>query len=305
MENYSKDFSIIIPVWSGAIRFLPKLFDSIPKKDGIEIIVVDNSKEPVSREDIQTEREIVLLHSAHERHAGGSRNDGIAVANGKWLLFADADDYFSDAAFEIFYSMIDSDAEVIYSGMGGVYSDTGEPSDRGNKYLKVVHDYLNGDIPEMYLRLHFSSPCCKMVSHDLVNRHNIRFDEVRASNDMFFSMLIGFYAISIAAIDKVTYIASVNKGSLTRRKDFDVSISRFMVLLRYNLFLRKHNLSEYQSSIMYRYKEVCVHGLKPTLKATALIFQFRQNPFIGWKNWSNSFARTKEREEKERDYIVH
>ena len=34
---YSKDFSVIVPVWRGAIKFLPKLFDSIPEKEGIEI----------------------------------------------------------------------------------------------------------------------------------------------------------------------------------------------------------------------------------------------------------------------------
>ena len=90
--TYTKDFSIIVPVWRGAIKFLPKLFDSIPERDGIEIIVVDNSKEPVSREEIKSDRNIIFLHSAPERHAGGSRNDGMDVAKGKWLLFADADD---------------------------------------------------------------------------------------------------------------------------------------------------------------------------------------------------------------------
>ena len=100
--TYTKDFSIIVPVWRGAAHFLPTLFDSIPNKDGIEIIVVDNSKDPLLREEIKSNRDIILLHSAPERHAGGSRNDGIAIAKGKWLLFADADDYYTPDAFDIY-----------------------------------------------------------------------------------------------------------------------------------------------------------------------------------------------------------
>ena len=87
--TYTKDFSVIVPCWRGAVHFLPKLLDSIPQKEGIEIIVVDNSVEPLQREEIGSDREIILLHSAPERHAGGSRNDGMDMAKGKWLIFAD------------------------------------------------------------------------------------------------------------------------------------------------------------------------------------------------------------------------
>ena len=97
---YTKDFSVIVPTWRGAIKYLPRLVDSIPNKKGIEIIVVDNSKESVSRAEIKSDREIILLHSAPERHAGGSRNDGMAIAKGKWLLFADSDDYYTCDAFD-------------------------------------------------------------------------------------------------------------------------------------------------------------------------------------------------------------
>ena len=301
--TYTKDFSIIVPVWRGAIKFLPKLFDSIPERDGIEIIVVDNSKEPVSREEIKSDRNIIFLHSAPERHAGGSRNDGMDVAKGKWLLFADADDFFPPDAFDVYYSMLDTDSEIVYTGMGGIYEDTGEPSNRGDRYAKAVHDYLSGNLPEIRLRLGFSSPCCKMVSHDLIERQNLRFDEVVASNDKFFSMLTGYYAKSITAVDKVTYIATVNRGSLTRRRDYAVSLSRFKVVLRCNQFLRKHGLSRYQGSIMLRYKEVCSHGLKAAYKATYLLCLYKQNPFIGYSRWINSYKGKRQLDAQESQYI--
>lgn len=302
--NYTKDFSVIVPCWRGAAHFLPILFDSIPQKEGIEIIVVDNSKEPLKRDEIASEREITLLHSSPERHAGGSRNDGIAIAKGQWLLFADADDYYSPDAFDIYYKYLNTDAEIVYTGMGGVYADTGEPSDRGDRYARMVHLFVTGETPESTLRYGFSSPCCKMVSHELVDRHQIKFDEVVASNDMYFSLLSGYYANKIEAVDKVTYIATVNRGSLTRRRDLAVVESRYKVRLRVNQFLRQHELFEYQGSVMVFIKQSLDFGLKPLARFLSMLFTYRQNPFIGYSRWFVSYQKKKEREKKESIYLI-
>ena len=302
--TYTKDFSVIVPVYRGAIKFLPKLFDSIPERDGIEIIVVDNSKEPVSREEIQSDRDIIFLHSAPERHAGGSRNDGMNVAKGKWLLFADADDYYTNDAFDVYYSMIDTEAEIVYTGMGGIFADTGEPSNRGDIYARMCHEYCIGERSETSLRIHFSSPCCKMVSHALVERHQLRYDEVVACNDMYFSMLTGYYAKSITVVDKVTYIASVNRGSLTRRRDYAVSMARMKVRLRKNKFLREHGLSAYESSVTKNLYDLFNCGMKATFEGFSLIIRYHQNPFIGASRWFKSYKSMKETESKEKKYIV-
>lgn len=302
--TYTKDFSVIVPCWRGAIKFLPKLFDSIPEKDGIEIIVVDNSKEPVLREEIESEREIVFLHSAPERHAGGSRNDGMAAANGKWLIFADADDFFTSDAFDTYYSMLDTDAEIVYTAMGGIYEDTGEPSDRGDVYARMVHNYCVGETSENTLRFRFASPCCKMVSHALVDRENLCYDEIRASNDIFFSITTGCMATKITAVDKITYIATVNRGSLTQRRDYETMKARLYAMLRSNQYLRTHGHSEYQQSIMsylYESRHYCVAQMWEFIRMT---IKYRQNPFIGWKNWVKTLKKSKANKSDEK-YIVY
>lgn len=302
---YTKDFSVIVPTWRGAIKFLPRLFDSIPDKEGIEIIVVDNSKDPVNREDIESEREITLLHSAPVRHAGGSRNDGMKVARGKWLLFADSDDYYTPDAFEVYYSMLNTDAEIVYTGMGGIYEDTGEPSDRGDRYIRMVHQYCEGLIGEYDLRFGFSSPCCKMVSHELVDINRLEYDEIRASNDIFFSISSGFYAKRIAAIDKVTYIATVNRGSLTRRRDYDVTKARLYAKLHCNQFLREHGFSNKQRSIMFALAESRHFGVKRMWEFFLMVLKYRQNPCIGWRTWFSSMRKEKKIKEREKRYIVN
>lgn len=301
---YTKDFSIIVPCWRGAIKFLPKLFDSIPPREGIEIIVVDNSKEPVSRDEIESDREIVLLHSAPERHAGGSRNDGIEAANGKWLLFADADDYYTPDAFDIYYSMFDSDAEIIYTGMRGVYEDTGEPSDRGDKYVQMVHGYCTGDMDESVLRTSFGSPCCKMVSHDLVDRKQIRYDEIRASNDVYFSLVSGFYAKKIGAVDKITYVATVNHGSLTQRRDFDVLYARLFARLKCNKFLKENSQSNHQKSVMVYLFEARHFTIRRQIALWKMVLKFKQNPFVGWRHWRNTLKCKKNIDKRDSKYRV-
>lgn len=304
-NNMSKEllFSVIIP-HRNSLDFLPKLFSTIPNDDRLEIILVDNSPTPISKGDIAIDREYILLHSGPERGAGGARNVGIENARGKWLIFADADDYFSDTAFDLFFSKADSDAEIIYTCMGGVFLDTGEPSDRGDQFTKKVQGYLNGTLSELDLRTGFASPCCKMVSSSLVKRHSIRYDEVVAHNDNYFSLLSGFYAKKIEAIDSITYIATVNRGSLTRRRDYPVVYSRFWVTLKRNKFLKEHHMADRQGSVMVYLYQALHFGPIVVCKMLLEAFRWRQNIFVGWRRWIRTFANLRKQEKKESKYIV-
>jgi glycosyltransferase involved in cell wall biosynthesis len=139
--NYKYNFSVIIPHRDSVIS-LDLLFASIPNDELIEIILIDNSLKCITRADIGINRRYTLLYSDPSRGAGGARNVGIENAHGKWLVFADADDFFTPNAFKSFFSKLDSDADLIYTGMGGKYIDTGETSNRGDGYTRLVKQYM-------------------------------------------------------------------------------------------------------------------------------------------------------------------
>lgn len=137
---------------------------------------------------MKTNRPFQLFHSVPQSFAGGARNIGIDNAHGKWLIFADADDFFTPQAFDIFYSHLDDEADLIYFKSDSVYDDTLEPSDRNVLFNGYIDDYVSGKLSEMGVRLSYLVPWGKMVRKDLVLQNSIRFDEVLAANDVYFQL---------------------------------------------------------------------------------------------------------------------
>lgn len=301
--EYSVDFSVIIP-HRNSLHLLPKLLSSIPVSEKIEIILVDNSPKPIVKDEINSDRDFQLFYSSPKRGAGGARNEGIEHANGKWLIFADADDYFAENAFNCFQKYSDCKAELVYFCADGIYLDSGEHSSRADKYTKLVGGYLNGTKTETDLRLSFTVPWAKMISHKLVETKCLQYDEVVASNDEFFSLLSGYYADSVIAVDEIVYIVTVSKGSLTKRMDKDVILSRFIVELRYNQFVKTHGLSNYQKSIMNYMCHSINFGLLFVLKCIVLLIKYKQNPFVGCKNWISTVINLLKRQKTEGKYYT-
>lgn len=278
------DFSIVIP-HKDSVNTLIKLIESIPDNKKIQIIVVDNSINPISKVDVVSNRNFELYYSPIERFAGGARNVGVEHAKGRWLIFADADDYFAKGAFDVFYSMFNSDADVIYTCAQGIYVDTGERSDRGTGYAELVRGYLSGKIQEIDLRTRTPVPWCKMIKREIIECNNIRFDEILAGNDIYFSLLVGYYAKKVKALDVITYNVTVSRGTLTKRLDFEAIKARLYSKLHCNQFLRSHGLANRQHSVMFAFVRSRRYTFIQRLELLKMIIKFRQNPFIGYSNW--------------------
>lgn len=296
------DFSIIVPQ-RNSVHTLHRLFESIPNNDNIEIILVDNTPKPITKQDIGIDREYSLLWSAPERHAGGARNVGIEAAKGKWLIFADADDYFTEDAFKTFNSQVASQSDVIYFGVTGIYTDTGMYASRGEPYTNLVRNYLRSH-EEMDIRLKFVVPWAKMVRRDFVMINNFRFDEVRASNDVFFATQVGYFAKTISAIDNPVYVATVSKGSLTKRNDWEVLHARYLVLLRLNAFYRSKGLDSFQGNVL-RFLYLSSHfGIAKLLQMLREAVHYKQNIFFGCGNMVKGYFAYKKEIKKDSKYIV-
>ena len=85
--NSCKTYSFIIP-HHNTPELLQRLVDSIPQREDIEIIVVDdNSDDDKKANVIRSDVQIIFINKEHTKGAGKARNIGMDVAIGKWLLY--------------------------------------------------------------------------------------------------------------------------------------------------------------------------------------------------------------------------
>ena len=92
------NYSIIIP-HKNTPNYLLRCLDSIPLRDDVQVIVVDDNSNP-EKVDFDHFPQWKGKHyeyylTKEGRGAGFARNIGLEHAVGKWLLFADADDFFA------------------------------------------------------------------------------------------------------------------------------------------------------------------------------------------------------------------
>lgn len=297
------DISIIIP-FKNSIETLSRLFDSIPENDNIQIILVENCDVPHTKEDLGIKRDFELLNASSFKYAGGARNQGMLCARGKWIIFADSDDFFDNNAFDIINEYIDSDFDLIYFGCNSVFDDTLLPSDRHLMYQGIVDKYINGEIEEMKARLFHVVPWAKMIKRSLIEDNNIQFDEVIAANDMFFSTQVAFYSKSFHADKRSIYVVTTRKGSLANSWNYNILKSRYEVGLRRNLFLKKHGLSKYQVSIMIYLQKAFKMNFVTFCEFIVMGIKYRQNIFVGICNWFKTKKRIDSSDKKNREYIV-
>lgn len=211
-------FSIIIP-HKDIPDLLTRCLKSIPVSEDIQVIVVDDNS---SDADTYLERYpelsrpyLEFVRTTKGGGAGYARNVGLDHAKGKWLLFADADDFFVEDMYDIISSYIDSEADVIFFKKKSVLSENASiKADRCAYVNQYIDQYLS-DGDEWPIRYNMYVPWGKMVRRELISKKNIRFDEVKYSNDVYFSLLVGYYAGTIEAINRVLYVVTSRSDSLT------------------------------------------------------------------------------------------
>lgn len=240
------NYSIIIP-HHNMPDLLKRLLDSIPVREDTEVLVVDDNSDPnivdfnhfpgFDRKDVR------LFFVKENRYAGHARNVGLKHARGKWILFADSDDYFNYCLRDILDEYIDSKYDVIYFDCNSVDSDNYTTTQRG----LGVHPYIklwdkNRKLAELGLRYEFGEPWSKIVRRQMVVDHNIKFEERSIHNDTAFSYLIGYYAKEISADKRALICNTTRKGSVSVTLTESKKLERIENFGSSNMFFIKHNI---------------------------------------------------------------
>lgn len=250
MENKTVyQYSVIIP-YRDTLVLLHKAVASIPDREDIQVIIVDNSVVPLTEEQIPKKQSanVVYITSDPTMGAGRARNEGLKQAQGRWLLFLDADDYFTDDAVTTFDKYLTSDYDIIYFDADSIRLKDGTQSDRHETIHHLIQGFLDkGD--EGLLRYRFVNPISKMLKADFVLNGGFKFDETRVSNDVWFSVQTGHAARKVTAdASKVYMITAGESGSsLTRKRTSENWFIRYQVSVKVNKFLK--SVGKYQYHI--------------------------------------------------------
>ncbi|MGB4205614.1 MAG: glycosyltransferase [Bacteroidales bacterium] len=292
--------SIIIPHYTKTdTLLLERAVGSIPDNKDIQVIVVDNSPISIDKNLFDKRSNVEIYYSDKTKGAGHARNIGLQHAKGIWLLFLDADDFFTDDAFDLLEKYLKRDKDIVFFKMTSVYSDTMEPATRHEHYEAVIDKYLK-DKDEYHLKTQWPSPCGKLVSNELVKRNNIIFDEVPASNDVMFGLKIGLTAKKIAADSNYIYCITVEKGSLTNTISLKHIESRFDTNIRKNQMLKEHGYKKTNSVMIFIIQSI-KYGPVPFIR---LFFKalWTGNLFVGYQNWLKTLVSLKYR--KNKNYLI-
>ncbi len=213
----SPTFSIIIP-HKEIPDLLMRCLKSIPVSEDIQVIVVDdNSADAETYLDKYQELSRPYLEFIRTTKGGGpgyARNIALEHAQGKWILFADSDDFYVDNMSDIIYSYIDSEADVIFFKNKAVLSDNISIRANRSSYVNERIDKYLADGDEWPLRAKIYVPWGKMIKRSLIVKHDIRFDEVLYSDDNYFSLLTGYYADKIKVVNEVLYVVTFRPNSI-------------------------------------------------------------------------------------------
>ena len=201
--------SVIIPVYN-VEEYLRECLDSIVNQTlkDIEIICVnDNSTDGSLKilEEYQQKDDRIIILNGKKTGAGGARNVGIEVATGEFLSFLDADDFFELDMYEKLYNKaVVTNSDIIICDVHKYNTNTQERT----SYEVVIipeefkkYDVINyKTMPTTFYDYFTNNVWNKFFSRKLIMENGIRFQEIKRSNDVFFSRS----ALSLA--DRISYV---------------------------------------------------------------------------------------------------
>ena len=213
------NYSIIIP-HKNCPDLLQRCVNSIPKRDDVQIIVVDDNSAEGRKPSLEERKnlQVIMLDSEHSKGAGRARNVGLDYAKGKWLLFADADDYYADYLSTLMEEYANDEATDIVYINARMFDENGNMSSFMTD--RLIHHYIAGAMgAEMELRYSLWTPWSRMVKSNVVRDNNLRFDELPATNDKMFCLLCSYHSLKIKAERQIMYnYYRPTKGSITDKQ---------------------------------------------------------------------------------------
>lgn len=211
------DLSIIIPVYNAA-PLLDRCLDSVFNQTtqyNYEVILVDDGSTDNSVEIIKSRNEKNILFY-QQKNAGPSvaRNKGIELANGEFLAFLDADDYWNDGYIEQTVSFLLNHKECIAVTVGQKHIAIGKQPlywpILSNKIPFIINDFYS-----FWASYQHVGTCSTTMRRDIVKKSKGQRTDLRVTEDWEF----WFYLASFGKWGMIPNTLYVSDGGDVTRKE--------------------------------------------------------------------------------------
>lgn len=237
MRNEKVNISVIIPVYNAA-EYVARAVESvlIQEDERFEIILVDDgSKDDSGRICDMLASEDCRIRVIHKDNGGVSsaRNAGLAIAEGDFVMFLDADDLISHEAFELMYS---SECDFVLAGFEKIRNFRVEESYCPPENAVYSHDrqlcrFMDDVIAKRHTYL-LNSACFKLFRRSIIVENGLGFIEgLDYAEDKMFVMEFLLHVTRVRTVSSVLYSYMLQPDSLSSDMASDRHLEQVMLLL--------------------------------------------------------------------------
>ena len=218
-------FSVIVSVYNVA-DYLEECLDSITAQTfkDYELIIIDDGSTDGSAaicDRYGDDNRVTVIHQEN-RGLPQSRQRGLDMAKGDYVVFVDGDDWVEQNHLETRYERLkDGNAEVLWSA---AYNHCW-----GDVYMPVPSEAM---IREKLVQARFLHKVTAYVwnmtyQRAFLERHKVHFGRYNQDEDMFFNIQMFYFAEHIAYDSRATYHYRYNPQSLSHRETREEQIVSF------------------------------------------------------------------------------
>lgn len=224
-----KKVSVVVPVYN-AQRHLRQCMDSITGQTlrELEIICVDDGSTDASAQILKEYEALdgrIRVIRQENQGAGAARNRGLIEARGEYLSFLDADDFFEpDMLKKAYEKAKEGAAQVVVFASDQYDENTGSfraaPWTLRSHALPPYRPMDCRTFTDNVFKVFVGWAWDKLFQREFVEKHGLKFQEQRTSNDLVFVFSAVVLAERIEAEEKVlAHQRRGEKGSLSNTRE--------------------------------------------------------------------------------------
>ncbi|RAN58910.1 hypothetical protein B8A46_07205 [Dolosigranulum pigrum] len=204
--------SVIIPTYN-VERYVEECLASIMSQtyESIELIVIDDGSTDTTPYLLkQHPGDFHLILNQENKKQGAARNEGLAQATGKYILFVDADDLIVPEAVQVLVAAAEREQADLVRFNADVIQQQLHPDMAVNQYnfshvLEEEVLYTGKQLWSVLRKSYHPSPCLYMTKRAVLTEGNVRFPEGIIHEDEWFTLKLFTLVESMVYVNQALY----------------------------------------------------------------------------------------------------